>query len=276
MGKMILCSGERTKRPYGFTQTGIRIYSIEELCYYLYHHVYLIEEDLLSDDLFDWIGTELKLPERAKKLKQLKQQKADLKTIVTVILCSSDYFTEYEIKALLKLLDEMIGMPQIKRNCIKAKYYFSNRQYKEAVIEYEIIINSADAVRFTPEEYGDIYHNYAVAKVYVAGLKEASELFYQAYERNHREESLRQYLYSLVLCKKQDEFISKSEEYQIKEELRENILQFIDRKEKEAANSERMKEIAILKDKLDQGKMTEYYQMADEMIEAWKAKIRQL
>ena len=123
MGKLILCSGERTKRPYGFTSTGIRIYSIEELCYYLYHHVYMIDEDMFSDDLLDWIEMELKLTERARMLKNLKKQKSDLKTMVTVVLCSADYYTEHEIKVMLKLLDDMIGMPSIKRSCIKANNY---------------------------------------------------------------------------------------------------------------------------------------------------------
>jgi hypothetical protein len=276
MGKLILCSGARTKRPYGFASTGIRVYSIEELCFYLFHHVYLIEEEMFSESLIEWIKTELKLTERAEKLRLLKKQKADLKTIVTVILCSSDYYTEYEIKGLLKKLDEIIGMPFIKRNCIKANNYLKDSQFTEAAGEYDRILNSKEAVDLTPEEYGDILHNLAVAKVHITGLKEASELFCQAYERNHREESLRQYLYSFRLCSNDTLYAEKKEEYQISQELDNSIKSYLEQKGKEAEQSDMMLEIQHLKKRKAHGNMSEYDKETNELIDTWKTKVRQI
>lgn len=276
MGKLILCSGERTKRPYGFTSGGVRIYSIEELCYYLYHHVYLIEETMFSEDLFDWIGSELKLPERAQKLKQLKSRNSDLKTIVTVILCSADYYSENEIKGLLKVLDDVVGMPPVKRNCMKADSYLKNKNYMEAAAEYEKIINSKEAAELSPEEYGDIYHNLAAAKVHISGLKEASRLFCEAYVRNHREESLRQYLYTLLIADNEAEFLEKAEEYQASGELKQEILDYIRQKENEAMNSELMGIAEHLKERKSHGKVSEFRKMTEDIIDGWKATVRQL
>ncbi len=276
MGKLILCSGVRTNRPYGFASTGVRVYSIEELCYYLYHHVYLIEEDMLCEALFQWIGTELKLSDRADKLRLLKKQKADIKTMITVILCSADYYTEYEIKSLLKMLDEIIGMPFIKRSCIKAKKYLKNRQFTEAVEEYDRILNLKEVTELTPEEYGDILHNLAVAKVHITGLKEASQLFYQAFERNQREDSLRQYLYSLQLSGNDALYHEKMDEYQISEELHESVASYLDQINEKAKTSELMSEVQHLKQRKAQGRMSEFYKEMNEMIASWKAKIRQI
>ena len=276
MGKLILCSGERTTRPYGFPASGIRIYSIEELCYYLYHHVYMIEEDMLSEDLFDWIGTELKLAERAEKLKLLKRQKADIKTLITVILCSADYYTEEEIKAVLKILDTVIGMPVIKRHWIKANHYLKNEQYMEAATEYERIIASKDAAELTPEEYGDVYHNLAVAKVHMTGLNEASRLFCYAYERNNREESLIQYLYTKKLCSNDNSYEDIITEYQINEEMDQSVQAFIQQKEQEIQDSDQLKKLEELKQIKSQGNREAFYQSVDKMLEAWKGKIRQM
>ncbi len=276
MSKLILCSGERTKRPYVIASTGTRIYSIEELCYYLSKHVYMIEEEMLCEDLFDWIGSELKLRSRAQKLKQLKRQNSDIKTIVTVILCSADYFTENEIKGMLKTLDDVIGMPLIRRNFIKANSCLKNQKYLEAAAEYERIINSSEATELTPKEYGNIYHNLAVAKVHISGLKEASRLFLQAYERNHNEVSLRQYLYTLKLCNHDAAYQGKTEEYQVNDEMHNSILQFLEQKDNEAMYSEGMKEIEHVKKIKSQGKMSEYYKKTDEIIDAWKSKVRQI
>lgn len=276
MGKLILCSGQRTLRPYGFASGGIRIYSMEELCYYLYHYVYMIDETMFTMDLFDWIGTELKLPERARKLKELKRQKADLKTIVTVILCSTDYYTEKEIKGLLRILDEIIGMPPVKRSCLKAKNYLSVGDYTGAAAEYERIIHSKDAIDLSPEEYGDIYHNLAVAKMHISGFRAASRLFCEAYERNHNEESLRQYLYTLLLMNNQEGFRDKAELYNVDDTLKESIEVEIRQKINEARETEQMKELERLKKKRAQGKMSEFYRKTDEIIESWKAQLRQL
>jgi len=253
----------------------MRIYSIEELCYYLYHHIYLIEENIFSDSLLDWIGTELKLSERSKKLKVLKAQKADLKTLVTAVLCSCDYYKEEEIKELIKKLDSIIGMPPIKRNFIRANEFLKNYQYKEAAYEYERILNSPQASELTPEDYGNILHNFAVAVAHNKGMKEASELFRQAYEHNHREESLRQYLYAIRISR-EEEFDDLAKEYQVDDIMKEKIINEIDRLRDEAKSSDSMIDIQRLKRCKAEGRITEYYKISDEVIERWKASVRQI
>jgi tetratricopeptide (TPR) repeat protein len=248
---------------------------MEELCFYLYQHVYLIENSIITDSLIDWIGSELKLTDRAEKLKLLKQQKADLKTIITVILCSTDYYTEQEIKGLLKLLEEIIGMPSIRRNAVKADYLLKEGQYGDALGEYEQILDSKDASLLSMVEYGDILHNMAVAKVHRSNLKEASELFLQAYERNQREESLRQFLCAVRLSGGDRLYEEKALEYQVNSDLAERIEDEFVKLEQEANCCEGMADLHQLKMCKADGRMNEFYRRADEMLNSWKATIRQ-
>lgn len=276
MSKLILCSGERTTRPYSFSSTGIRLYSMEELCYFLYNHVYMLDEDMFGEDLFEWIGSELKLPERALKLKQLKKQNTDIKTIVTVILCSADYYTEAEIKNMLKTMDYVIGMPVIKRNCIKANNCLKHKKYIEAAAEYEKIVNSPDASELSPEEYGNIYHNLAVARVHISGLKEALKLFQKAYECNQNEESLKQYLYTLRLCGNDTLYQDKTIEYNVSEEMKNEVSESLEQLEDEAKFAETIHELEQLKKLKALGKMNEYYKKIEEILGSWKSKARQI
>lgn len=273
MGKLILCSGERTNKPYLFTSSGIRVYSMEELCYYIYHHVYYVDEEMISDTLIDWIDTELKLTERAAKLKQLKQMNADLKTLVTVIMCSADYYTEYEIKSLLKLLDEITDMPFIKRKCLKAGFSLKSGNYHEAAAEYERILNSQEATLLSPEEYGDLYHNLGMAKAHTTGLLEAAEMFCQAYERNHREESLKQYLYALLLSGRQELFQEKRREYFISAELEQELVDRLDQWKDEANSTTLLQELIQMKEEREQGSQN-LYQRAKELADSWKERVR--
>lgn len=274
MGNLILCSGERTSRPYVFPSSNFRIYSIEELCYYLYNHVYLIDESLITESLIDWIGTELKLTERGQKLKLMKEQGADIKTIVTAILCSCDYYDEDEIKYILKVLDAIIGMPLVKRNIIRATEFLKNKKYIEAIRAYELILNSDGATDLTPEEYGSILHNMGVAMVNTKGLSSAKELFRQAYERNRREESLRQYLYTLRLSG--DIEYKQLEGLQLDESLKDEIDNKIDLIFEEAGDSPKMSRVKRLRQYKSEGKIAEYYRYVDETIENWKAEERPL
>ena len=43
MGKLILCSSAVAKTPYKMPVSGTRIYTIEEMCYYIYHNIYEID-----------------------------------------------------------------------------------------------------------------------------------------------------------------------------------------------------------------------------------------
>lgn len=276
MGKMILCSGSRAVRPYVFSATGTRIYSIEELCYYLSSHIYYVDEDIFSDPLIEWIGTDLGLTSRAEKLVHLKEQQADLKTLMTAVLCSADYFSEQEIKNLIKMVDELSGMPPLKRNCMRANSYLYDYKFSEAAGEYERILKSKEAAGLTPEEYGDVLHNLAVAKVHIRGLKEASEIFLQAYERNRREESLRQYLYTLWLGNKTEYLREKLEEYQVEGSLYEDIVLQMDQLTTEADSSDGVARIGQLKKLRAEGRMTEFQRMRDDIIESWITSVRRL
>jgi hypothetical protein len=235
----------------------------------------MIEDDIYSDALMDWIQTELKLFERAEKLKQLKRHNADVKAMVTFVLCSADYYTETEIKGLLKKLDDIIGMPKVKRSCMKASNCLSEGQYSEAAAEYERILEAEEAKDLTPEEYGDILHNLAIAKVHTSGLKEATQLLYQAYERNHREDSLCQYLYALRLLEHEVLYREKLEEYQVREELQTTLDHFIEQKSEEAEFSEQMSNIRLLKGMKEKGQILDFYKKTEELLETWKAEVRQ-
>lgn len=276
MGKLILCTGNRTMRPYVFGTTGCRIYSIEELCYYICNNLYFIDESLFSDSFLHWIGSELGLTGRAEKLEQLKVQRAEFKTLLAAVLCSCDYYSEQEIKRFLMMVDEISTMPPVKRRCIKANGYLEKKQYAEAVAEYESILESGEAAALTPEGYGDILHSLAVAKVHTAGPAQASEYFLHAYERNRREESLRQYLYTLWLGGNRQLFQEKLEEYQVDAVLCRDILQRMEELSAEAYESPDMDRIKQLKKMRSQGRLTELRKLCEEMIEEWITAVRQI
>ena len=48
MGELILCSHPIAAMPYYIDNISLNVYSLEELCYYIENHLYLIEADFMS------------------------------------------------------------------------------------------------------------------------------------------------------------------------------------------------------------------------------------
>ena len=62
MSGYILCQTEKAAVPYYIESISTNIYTLEELCYYLYHNLYLVDDTILNEGLCVWIEKELKLP----------------------------------------------------------------------------------------------------------------------------------------------------------------------------------------------------------------------
>ena len=60
--------------PYYIENISTNIYSIEELCYYFYHNIYLLDETILNEHLCDWIRKELGLERLYRRLYKILEE----------------------------------------------------------------------------------------------------------------------------------------------------------------------------------------------------------
>ena len=67
MSGYILCQTKKAEVPYFIENISTNIYSLEELCYYLYHNLYLVDKTIINEGLCAWIQEELELPEACGK-----------------------------------------------------------------------------------------------------------------------------------------------------------------------------------------------------------------
>lgn len=270
MGKLIFCTGQVTQKPYTFPFSKTKIYSMEELNYYLYNNIYLISEDTFQYSLCDWIENELLLPEVADKIRNLLNRRNNLKDVVVSLLCSADYYTEQQIRELIQVMEQIERMPMIKKRKIKADNYLMFGQYAKASSEYEAIVDAKEAAVFSGVEYGDIFHNLAVAKARTISASEAAKYYLLAYRRNQREESLVQYLYALLLSKNTEEFKAACEEFAISKERQEQLEEDIFIKELAALETADYESIERLSDLKKEGKVAQYYRELKKTIRQYK------
>ena len=67
MGSLILCHKKKAKHPYEISRIHMRIYTIEELCYYFCNNLYLVDYTIINRQLCDWLEEELE-PEESIQL----------------------------------------------------------------------------------------------------------------------------------------------------------------------------------------------------------------
>ena len=86
MGRIILCVGSYAKTPYYIERSGLQVYSIEEICYFLCENVVLLDQEIINQQLVQWISTECQLEELAKELNQILQKKDCISEFINAIL----------------------------------------------------------------------------------------------------------------------------------------------------------------------------------------------
>lgn len=202
---LILCKGTVAKEPYEMPFTGVKVYSLEELCYYIYNNIYSITEDFFEPSLAVWLREETGAVELANKMDKMIAAKESIKNYVVTLLCSCDYYREEEIRPMIDVADEIANLPLYKKKKMKADNYLRAGLYGRSLSEYRNLLHGSFAVNFTMEEYGDILHNQGIARFYTSSFEEAGRDFKEAFIRNNKRDSLEHYLYVLLLQGKEEE-----------------------------------------------------------------------
>ena len=215
---VIVGKGKVAEEPYEMPYTKQRIYTIEELCYYIYNNIYSINEDFFQQDLTEWLTKELDMATLAVKLSYMIEEKHGLKDFVVAIFCSCDYYQEEEIRKIVEILDEIASLPIYKKKKIKADNYLRAGLYGKSLQEYRKLLHGSFAINFAPEEYGDILHNQGIAHFYTSSFEAAMDDFKEAYSRNHKKESLCHYLWIFLMLDKVSEFEAEALSYGISQE----------------------------------------------------------
>lgn len=270
MGKVIITTGNYAKTGYLLRNTKLNIHSIEELCYCMMKNPELCEDYLYDEGLAAYIKEQLGLKERGSLLADLIRRDAPLKDLVAVCFCSCDYFLKEEIEEFVKEHSKGERSEEWIRIKSKADSYLAQGNYRDAVLNYRMLLKEKDANGITTETLGDIFHNLAIALLYTDGFLEAVDYFREAYERNNREESLKQYLLALRFAGDTGMYQSALDIYQVEESMKEWLNAAYFQTEIETHEYAEFDDLNQLRQLYSTGKINEFYAQAKRMTEKMK------
>lgn len=274
MGKLIVTTGNYARTGYLLKNSKQNIYSIEELCYLIMRNPELCEDYLYDEGLAHYIRETLGLKERGALLADLIKRDAPLKDLITVVFCSCDYFTREEIEEFLQEQSKVERSEEWVRTKSKADSYLLQENYRDAVMNYRLLLKEKETYGITSETLGDIYHNLAIALLHTDGFGEAADYFREAYERNNREESLKQYLLALRFAGDKVMYESALDIYHVTEEVSRWLDAAYFQTELETQEISDFDDINRLRQLLSNGKINEFYSCVKRMTEQMKEQYR--
>lgn len=230
MSGYILCQTKRAKRPYFIENISTNVYSIEELCYYLYHNLYLVDQTIMNEGLCSWIQEELELPALAAKLRSKIGKFAGAEDIIYPVFKEINYLTYEELKELNIRLQKMNGEAPAIREKQKADALIENEMYVHAIQVYQKLLKRENLEEIREGLTESVYHNLGCAYSYLFQMEKAIECFRKAYEGSRSREALESYLIAFGMTRSPAEYekMAKSvgAEKEILQDIREKLRKF--------------------------------------------------
>jgi len=269
---VLLCSGKYAKNPYYGNVEGIMLYSVEELCYYIYHNAYLLDDSFFEEALFSFIEQELDLKELADVLRQVSEKENAFTECIEVLFRNVGYYEEKELEELKQSLGENANMSVLEKRKIRADLYLQKKKYGMAADEYEILLKEAEPA--DKRMRAKLYHNLGVCAAGKFLFAKAADYFKSAYDTYANTESYVQYLTALKLGNTNADylnFLSKHpESYEDSLEV-ENRIKHANRSWQ--GDEEHLKLSKMLQDDAkDEG----YYEALEQFIESQKREYRDM
>lgn len=210
-----VCVGRYATEPYYFDSLKARVYCLEELVYCLKENAFLLDTEIMSDTLLDWIAGGCGAVELARELHPLVHQKGSLSAFVLMIMEYVGFYGEEVLRQVEQTLKKGVGLSLFEKRRTKIDYLVETGKYAEAVQGYEELLvqweeeqqaargsqmttgkheNENNAGNAAGEWKAAVLHNKGVALSGLMQYKDAAEAFRQAHLLDANPGSLRCYL----------------------------------------------------------------------------------
>lgn len=197
MDGLILCRGRIAENPFFADDTPL--YSIEELCYYIYENIYIVSEDFFSEKLAVFLEEELGETQIAQALRVLMKNELRTKDAVLTVLMNVDYYPKERISAVREILEELDSLKPYERIKACGDTKLKGGRYGAALENYARALEMAQKEGAGSDVAAGLHHNRGVAYGRMLFYRNAAECFEKAYRISGNPESRKQWLLALQL-----------------------------------------------------------------------------
>ena len=273
MSGLLLC-GKRSANPYLIKESGMNIYAIEELCYYLYNNTYMISKEFFCNELVEYIKTELELPSLAQKIKYGIDHNAELITMVMDVLSSNEYYSSDDREKIESTLKALGSKSKCERMKARADMLLERGKIVSAANAYKEVLNANDET-YSPEFIAAIWNNIGITYTKQFLFADACKCFRTACDINRQEDYFDNMVCAAMFSADDNLIEDLTMQYQMTEAMIEQYVTAIESNKKALIKE---KEFNDLKSRIvyDGSKeLIEYKKDVQKIFNQWKEEYRQ-
>lgn len=200
-----LCIGEYASVGYEPEDMGIKVYSLEELVYFVRENAVLLDNGFMDEALGQWLTEECKLQELGEELRKASRKRVSLKSYVGILLEYAGFYSKEINDQIENIIVENSSLSIYEKKKARGDALVQKGHYGKAGREY------AKLLQMLPEDMtnlrGEIYHGCGVclAKMFYFSL--AGEYFLKAHALTGKIASYHQYLWTKRLAMSEEEYV---------------------------------------------------------------------
>lgn len=242
MGSLILCHKKKAKHPYEITRIHKKIYTIEELCYYLCNNLYLIDYTIMNEQLCKWVKRELGLDELSEGMVDLIRNNVTVEQFVLYVLSEAKIYTQGELAHIQNVLEKLKNQKEVERQKFKADTLMESGELESAILAYISIVNGERDPSVDKRFYGRVYACLAAAYGKAFLYEESAQMYEKAYKICEDNSMLKGYLYACYRWLPEEEYKKMVMESEVLQNIDNQLIVRLDLK-KRKKNFEPSKEL---------------------------------
>ncbi|MGN0401229.1 MAG: hypothetical protein ACI4HQ_03060 [Acetatifactor sp.] len=278
--RISICLGNYARIPYCVPGPGINVYCVEELCYCLKENAFLLDLSLMDDGLLQWLDRECGLKELAKLLYPLVHRQGSLSAFVGTIFDYTGFFDRRTIGEVEQVLKRGAGLSGIEKKKSQVDYMVSNRKYREAIRQYDLLIakwkeNETEGAPLPAVScLAAIWHNRGVALSRLMLYENAAQSFFKAWETEQQDIYYRDYLAAKRMELSEKEYVAFAADNHEKYELTLSLEKDIERLTEEWEQQPEYLRLNHRRELREGSDKQKYYEESDQLIQVLKSSYR--
>ena len=200
-----LCIGEYASVGYEPEDMGIKVYSLEELVYFVRENAVLLDNGFMDEALGQWLAEECKLQDLGEELRKASRKRVSLKSYVGILLEYAGFYSKEINEQIETIIVENSNLSIYEKKKARGDALVQKGHYGKAGREY------AKLLQMLPEDMtvlrGEIYHGCGVCLAKMFYFKLAGEYFLKAHTLTGKIASYHQYLWTKRLAMSEGEYV---------------------------------------------------------------------
>lgn len=269
-----LCIGDYAKNGYEPEKMGIRVFSLEELCFFIRENAGILDDGLVDASLGEWLEKECGLKDLGEEIKRAAHRKISLKSFVSIILNFAAFYppqVNHEIENAINQNNHLTIYEKKKRKADsllkRGQYGLAGREYMKVL---EILPEKNGVLR------GEIYHACGVCLARMFYFRQAGEYFLKAHTLTGRIASYKQYLWTKRLSMTEEEYLEFLKEH---EEAYEDSLEmehYLEQVEEQWPHSQEALLLSCIREEKETKNVLAYQEKINQRVEYLKDSYREM